>query len=209
MARNIVQIQLLDPNTGSVIETVIPETEAKAVLLANGTDLQSYISSLVLQKGDKGDRGDTGAQGIAGTPGTKLFNVTAAPATGLGVVGDWALNTTNGDVYEKTGAAAWTNRGNFKGPKGDTGAQGIPGLKGDQGIKGDTGIQGPKGDAGAQGPTGATGASGSTGPQGPKGDTGATGSQGPKGEKGDSGENLKYGTTYAGATQVSLFFKKV
>ena len=57
--------------------------------------------------------------------------------------------------------------GNFKGPKGDTGAQGPQG------------IQGPKGETGAQGPQGEKG---DTGPQGPKGD------QGPQGPQGESGE---------------------
>jgi hypothetical protein len=46
------------------------------------------------------------------------------------------------------------------------------------------GTQGPKGDPGAQGLPGATG---STGPQGAKGDTGSPGAQGPQGVKGDTG----------------------
>ena len=61
---------------------------------------------------------------------------------------------------------------NFKGPKGETGAQGP------KGEKGDTGAQGLKGDAGAQGPQGA---------KGDKGDTGATGPQGPAGKDGRDG----------------------
>ena len=78
----------------------------------------------------------------------------------------------------------------FKGPKGDTGAQGPKGEKGDTGAqgpkgeKGETGAQGPKGDTGAQGPKGDKG---ETGAQGPKGDKGDTGAQGPKGDKGDTG----------------------
>ena len=77
-----------------------------------------------------------------------MHNVTGAPATSLGAIGDWALNTSNGDVYEKTASTTWTKRGNFKGA---------------------TGAQGPKGDTGAAGPQGPTGAQG---PQGPKGDPG-------------------------------------
>lgn len=93
--------------------------------------------------------------------GSRIHNVTAAPAASLGLLNDWAVNTANGDVYEKTADTVWTKQGNFKGPKGDTGATGP------QGAKGDTG------------PTGATGAQG---PQGVKGDTGATGPQGAKGD---------------------------
>jgi hypothetical protein len=64
---------------------------------------------------------------------------------------------------------------NQKGPKGDTGPQG---------LRGDAGPAGPKGDAG---PAGAQGPNGDTGPPGPKGDTGQTGSQGPKGDTGPAG----------------------
>ena len=93
-----------------------------------------------------------------------MHSVAAAPASGLGVMGDWALNTANGDVYEKTAAAAWTQRGNFKGP---------------------TGATGPKGNTGAQGPTGPEGPQGEQGVQGPQGIQGIQGPQGLQGEKGD------------------------
>lgn len=96
--------------------------------------------------------------------GSKIHNVTAAPAASLGLEGDWAMNTTNGDVYEKTTDTVWTKRGNFKGPTGATGAKGD---KGDTGATGPQGLKGDKGDTGAQGPKGDTGA---TGPQGAKGD---------------------------------------
>jgi len=194
MPSNIIQIQLLDDKTGAVIETVIPETEARAVLLSNGQDLQTYLSSLVLQKGDKGDTGATGAAGPAGTAGSKLHNVTGAPSTGLGVVGDWALDTASSDIYEKTAAAVWTKRGSFKGASGATGATGA------------TGSQGPKGDTGAQGLQGFQGPKGDTGAAGP---AGVTGAKGDKGDKGDPGDNVKYGTALGTATQVRLFFKKM
>jgi hypothetical protein len=53
--------------------------------------------------------------------------------------------------------------GELKGPKGETGPQGL------QGLKGDTGLTGPKGEPGATGPQG---------PTGPKGEPGATGPAG-------------------------------
>ena len=55
---------------------------------------------------------------------------------------------------------AWTQTGNLKGPKGDTGA---PGPQGPEGIQGPPGPVGPKGDQGA------------TGPQGPQGPAGVDG----------------------------------
>jgi len=53
-----------------------------------------------------------------------------APAGGTGNVGDWYLDTTAGDVYEKTGTSTWTSRGNIKGPTGATGATGPTGPAG-------------------------------------------------------------------------------
>ena len=237
MARSIIQIQLLDPSTGAVIETVIPETEATAVLLANGQNLQTYLESLSLQKGEAG---------AAGVDGKTILNGTSAPTTAQGINGDFYLNTATSTLYGPKTAAGWGSGVSLKGTTGATGPQG---------IKGDTGLTGPQGPTGAAGSTGVSGLDGktilngtgvpasgtgsigdfflntstsilygpktaagwgsgvslkgSTGPAGAtgsKGDTGATGAQGPKG---DSGENVKYGTTYAGASQVSLFFKKL
>ena len=88
---------------------------------------------------------------------------------------------------------------NIKGPKGDTGLQGIQGPKGDIGPQGPQGPIGETGPQGEQGPQGPIGPQGLTGEQGPKGDTGPQGIQGPqgpivpqgiqgiKGEKGDAG----------------------
>lgn len=222
MPKQIIQIQLLDEVTGAVIETVIPETEARAILVIDGAtevDLQTYLENLVLSGGEKGDKGDTGDKGTAGS---KMYNVTAAPTTGLGVVGDWALNTANGDVYEKTAAAVWTNRGNFKGAKGDTGTAG---LKGDQGVKGTDGktvLNGtinPAAGTGVDGDfyinttastlfgpksSGAWGAGKSLiGPQG------STGTNGAKGDKGDPGDSVKYGADYASGQDVKVFFKTI
>ena len=52
------------------------------------------------------------------------FSGAGAPSGATGLVGDWYLNLTNGDVWEKTGASTWTLRGNIKGPQGDPGPAG-------------------------------------------------------------------------------------
>jgi hypothetical protein len=83
------------------------------------------------------------------------YTGSGAPGSGLGIQGDYYLDTAAGNYYNKTSATVWTLRGNLTGPQGATGA---------------TGAQGP------QGTTGATGA------QGPTGSTGATGAQGPAGQ---------------------------
>ena len=85
----------------------------------------------------------TGPQGVQGNPGTpgvvgsKWYSGTGAPAGGTGVVGDWYLNDTNGDVYEKTGASTWTLRDNLTGPTGTQGTQGNPGTAGTTGLSSD------------------------------------------------------------------------
>jgi hypothetical protein len=78
-----------------------------------------------------GPQGPAGAQGPQGPTGQAegWYSGTGAPAGALGAVGDWYLNTTSGDVSEKTGASAWTVRGNIRGPQGPAGAAGSVGLE--------------------------------------------------------------------------------
>lgn len=65
-----------------------------------------------------------------GAQAEEWIGAAGAPAGTLGKVGDWYLNLTNADVYEKTADTAWTLRTNIKGIKGDTGAQGPTGPSG-------------------------------------------------------------------------------
>ena len=59
-----------------------------------------------------------GPSGAAGADGAEWFNGAGAPAGGTGVVGDYYINNSNGDYYEKTGTTTWTLRGNLEGPAG-------------------------------------------------------------------------------------------
>lgn len=81
-------------------------------------------------QGQQGPQGIQGNPGAAGAPGEVWFTGAGAPGGGTGIVGDWYLNSANGDYYEKTGGAAWTLRGNLKGPQGNQGIQGVPGAAG-------------------------------------------------------------------------------
>lgn len=122
--------------------------------------------------------------------GAQILQGTDTPANGTGSVGDWFINTTNWDVFEKTAAAVWTNRGNIKGATGQTGATGptgpanqlsigtvttgAPGSTATANITGTAPVQTlsltiPRGDVGATGPapnlavgTVTTGAAGSS-----------------------------------------------
>jgi hypothetical protein len=103
-------------------------------------------------QGPQGVKGDTGATGPAGPTGAtgqaeQWWSGSGAPAGTLGAVGDWYLNSTNGDVYEKTATSTWTPEANIKGPTGATGATGPAGATGA------TGPTGPQGAAGAGVPT--------------------------------------------------------
>jgi len=105
--------------------------------------------------GPTGPTGPTGPQGTAGTPGEQWFTQAGAPSGATGVVGDWSLDSSNGDYYEKTGSSTWTLRGNLKGPQGNAGSAGTPGEKwftqsgapsGATGIVGDWSLDSSNGD---------------------------------------------------------------
>jgi len=66
--------------------------------------------------------------GTDGTDGSKLYNGTTVPSNGLGVVGDYYIRTTNGFLYEKTGATTWTYVMTLVGATGATGATGASGT---------------------------------------------------------------------------------
>jgi uncharacterized protein (TIGR02145 family) len=61
------------------------------------------------------------------------------PATALGVLGDFYLNMTNGNVYYKSNATTWILTGNITGPTGATGATGLTGATGPAGSNGTNG----------------------------------------------------------------------
>ncbi|WP_312432806.1 hypothetical protein [Lacrimispora sp.] len=97
-------------------------------------DLGSVIGPQGPQ-GIQGEVGPTGAKGDKGEDGSKWLTGTSAPST-QGVNGDYYLNTSNWDVYQKA-SGTWSKTGNIKGATGS---------KGDTGATGVTGAQGPKGD---------------------------------------------------------------
>lgn len=86
-------------------------------------------------QGIQGEVGPTGAKGDQGKDGATWITGTSAPST-QGVNGDFYLNTSNWDVYQKL-SGTWTKKGNV---------QGATGVKGDKGDQGATGAQGAKGD---------------------------------------------------------------
>jgi hypothetical protein len=99
--------------------------------------------------GIAGPTGPSGAQGIHGLDGAdgNYWYSQAGPPPSGGLNGDYSLNLTNGDVYQKQGAS-WVLLGNIKGPTGTTGPTGPSGPTGTTGAVGATGPSGPTGAAG-------------------------------------------------------------
>ena len=106
---NKVRVQLLDEETGSVLEEVDVMTSADAVSFADGQTFQQKLDAGLL----KGQKGDTGAIGPKGDTGPQ---------------GETGPKGATGDVGPK----------GEKGNTGATGPQGSQGPKGDKGDTGET-----------------------------------------------------------------------
>ncbi len=132
-------------------------------------------------QGIQGVPGTNGSDGSAGADGTKWLAASGIPAGGLGVIGDFYLNTDDGEYFEKTDVTVWTSQGNLTGPQGVQGIQGNDGL---QGVQGDPGPQAIQGLTGADGAPGAQGIQGDPGPQGIQGVAGTNGNDGAAGTDG-------------------------
>jgi hypothetical protein len=141
-------------------------------------------------QGIQGEQGDAGPTGAAGADGATIHTLVGNPTSGLGSVGDLALNFTSYELFEKTGPTTWTSRGIIAGEDGIVGADGstirfgttVPsdllGNDNDLYLRTTTGdlytksggtwtlainLVGPQGAQGNTGSTGATGAAGADG----------------------------------------------
>ena len=126
--------------------------------------------------GAAGAAGATGPAGTDGANGKTVRSGSGAPAGGLGVDGDFYVNTAANTIYGPKTSGAWGSPTSLVGPTGATGPTGSTGATGSQGPIGNTGPQGVKGDTGTTGSTGPAGSTGATGPTGPQGPVGPTGS---------------------------------
>ena len=71
--------------------------------------------------GNDGTDGTDGADGLNGEDGNTWYSGSGVPSDGLGVNGDFYLNTATYDVYVKAGGTWGSPALNIKGAKGDTG----------------------------------------------------------------------------------------
>ena len=94
-----------------------------------------------------GPAGSNGSNGTNGTNGLSILNGNGAPGSGIGVYGDFYIDTAGNDIYGPKTSGGWGSATNLVGPAGEDGEDStVPGPKGDDGDKGD---KGDKGDSGS------------------------------------------------------------
>jgi len=110
----------------------------------------------VVELGIAGPSGVAGTNGTNGLDGKTVRSGSGAPSAGLGVDGDFYINTAANTIYGPKASGAWGSPTSLVGAAGAAGA---------------TGPIGPAGaDSTVPGPIGLTGATGATGPAGNFGD---------------------------------------
>jgi hypothetical protein len=86
--------------------------------------------------GPTGATGSTGATGPAGVDGKTVRSGTGAPASALGVDGDFYIDTAAHTIYGPKTSGAWGSPTSIVGPTGPTGATGSTGATGPAGASG-------------------------------------------------------------------------
>jgi len=106
------------------------------------TTTATTTTSVKGDKGDPGSQGAQGAQGIQGSDGSDgadgedgktLLNGAGTPASGLGVDGDFYIDTTGDDIYGPKTLGSWGSGTSIIGPQGPTGGSGSGGSQIDVG----------------------------------------------------------------------------
>ena len=105
--------------------------------------------------GTPGTAGATGPQGNPGVDGNTVLYGAADPTSGIGVNGNFYINTTTHFLFGPKSSGAWPAGTSIIGPQGAAGATGATGPQGSAGATGSQGPQGPVGSTGPQGPAGA------------------------------------------------------
>jgi hypothetical protein len=108
--------------------------------------------------GPQGPAGAAGPAGNNGIDGKTILNGTNAPTAGIGVDGDFFINTIANQIYGPKTGGVWGSPTSIVGPTGPQGAQGPAGGVGAMGPQGPIGLTGPQGPAGPTGPQGPAGA---------------------------------------------------
>jgi hypothetical protein len=89
--------------------------------------------------GPTGATGSTGATGTAGANGNTIWPTSGTPSSGLGVNGDFAIDTTAKTLYGPKASGTWPSGVSLVGATGSTGATGATGAAGTNGTNGTNG----------------------------------------------------------------------
>jgi len=185
------------PGTNGAVGATGP-TGAQGIQGLPGTNGTNGAVGATGPIGLTGPAGAQGIQGLPGTNGTAVLNGITNPAAGIGVNGDFYINTATNTLFGPKANGAWPAGVSLIGPQGIQGLTGATGPAGAQGIQG---LPGTNGAVGATGPTGAQGIQGLPGTNGTNGAVGATGPIGLTGPAGAQGIQGLLGTNGAvGAT---------
>jgi hypothetical protein len=82
----------------------------------------------------KGATGSAGATGATGAAGNKIYSGSGAPATTIGVAGDYYLDKTNYMLYGPKTASSWGTPLSLQGPAGPQGPVGPQGPEGNANV---------------------------------------------------------------------------
>jgi len=96
-------------------------------------------------QGAPGATGTAGATGAAGADGKTVRSGSGAPSAGLGVDGDFYINTVANTIYGPKASGSWGSPTSLVGPTGATGAPGATGATGPAG----SGVKTPANPSGA------------------------------------------------------------
>ncbi|MCW3102372.1 MAG: hypothetical protein JWO09_812 [Bacteroidetes bacterium] len=127
-----------NPATGAMTITVNSST-------GGGSHAGTWAVNLNGAPGPAGPTGPTGAPGgpgIAGATGTTGLSVLSGPgnpAAGIGVNGEFYINTTTNTLFGPKTAGSWGAGTSLVGPAGSPGTAGTPGSAGPAGPTGPTG----------------------------------------------------------------------
>lgn len=99
-------------------------TKPTTGLYVGATGLVANIADAVDVRGPQGTAGTNGTNGTNGTDGKTVRSGSGAPSGGLGVDGDFYIDTTANTIYGPKTAGAWGSPTSIVGPTGATGPAG-------------------------------------------------------------------------------------
>lgn len=113
-----ITLVVLEESGEQVLEISNKPEQTLELVNSSITSTLTQVASPVILEVLKGQRGQDGVTG------SKWFTGAGVPSGSLAgtSINDFYLNTSNGDVYQKTGATTWLLVGNILGPPGADGA---------------------------------------------------------------------------------------